>query len=121
MSWIVFAPWILPAALMAFLYSYILYPFFFSPLSRIPGPRFYAFTKWRLAWDDWTGQRTRKIHALHLKYGPVVRIGPNEVHFNSLSALRTIYGAGSGFERTEFYRMFYKYVRNNFFTFACGI
>lgn len=106
---------------MAFLYSYILYPFFFSPLSRIPGPRFYAFTKWRLAWDDWTGQRTRKIHALHLKYGPVVRIGPNEVHFNSLSALRTIYGAGSGFERTEFYRMFDTYGRKNLFTFASGI
>ncbi|KAJ6200632.1 putative benzoate 4-monooxygenase cytochrome P450 [Bipolaris maydis] len=89
---------------MAFLYSYIRCPFFFGPLSSIP--------------DDWTGQQTRKIHALHLKYGPVVRIGPNEVHFNSLSALRTIYGAGSGFECTEFCRMFGTYGRKNVFTFA---
>jgi hypothetical protein len=53
---------------------------------------------------------------LHLKYGPIVRIGPNEVHCNSLNALRTIYGAGSGFERTYFYRMFDVYGKQNLFT-----
>jgi hypothetical protein len=67
----------------------LLSPLLLSPLSSIPGPKLYAFTKWRLARDDW-GQRTRTIHALHKKYGPVVRIGPNEVYFNSVSALRTI-------------------------------
>jgi cytochrome P450 len=91
-------------------------PFLLSPLSRIPGPKLYAFTKWRLARDDW-GQRTRTIHALHKKYGPVVRISPNEIHFNSVSALRTIYGAGSGFERTSFYFMFNAYGKMNLFTF----
>lgn len=94
----------------------ILTPFLLSPLSRIPGPKLYAFTQWRLARDDW-GQRTRTIHALHKQYGPVVRIGPNEVHFNSITALRTIYGAGSGFERTKFYSMFDVYGRKNLFTF----
>jgi len=47
-----------------------------------------------------------------------VRIGPNEVHFNNLAALKTIYGAGSGFERHSFYRMFDAYGRQNLFTFA---
>ena len=42
------------------------------------------------------------------------------VSFNSLSALRTIYGAGSSFERTDFYRMFDAYGRPNLFTFASG-
>ncbi|KAI8932429.1 hypothetical protein NX059_010615 [Plenodomus lindquistii] len=90
---------------------------FIGPLARLPGPKLYAFTKWRLAWDEWSGERTRSIHTLHQQYGPVVRIGPNEVHFNSLSALRTIYGAGSGFERTDFYRMFDAYGKMNLFTF----
>ena len=108
----------LPIALIAaVIHRYILHPLFLSPLSHIPGPRVSALTKWRLAWDDWTGQRTRAIHALHAHYGPVVRIGPNEVHFNSISAQRTIYGAGSGFERTAFYRMFDAYGRKNLFTF----
>lgn len=100
------------------LYQYLVQPLFFSQLSRIPGPRLYALTKWRLAWDDWTGQRTRTIHAHHMRYGPIVRIGPNEVHFCSLSALRSIYGAGSGFERTSFYHMFDAYGKKNLSTFA---
>jgi Cytochrome P450 len=58
------------------------------------------------------------IHQLHRKYGSVVRTGPNEISFNSLTALRTIYGAGSGFERTNFYRMFDVYGRSNLFTFG---
>ncbi|EKG14889.1 Cytochrome P450 [Macrophomina phaseolina MS6] len=105
------------AALTATLYHCIIYPLFISPLSRIPGPKLYALTRWRLAWEDWTGRRTRTIHALHAQYGPVIRIGPNEVHFNSLSALRTIYGPGSGFGRTDFYRMFDVYGQQNLFTF----
>ncbi|KAL2014876.1 hypothetical protein VTN00DRAFT_2401 [Thermoascus crustaceus] len=86
-------------------------------LRGIPGPKTFAFTKWRLAFEDWRGTRTRTIHTLHQKYGPVVRIGPNEVSFNSLSALRTIYGAGSSFERPAFYRMFDIYGRQHLFTF----
>ncbi|EEA20889.1 hypothetical protein TMatcc_000885 [Talaromyces marneffei ATCC 18224] len=89
-----------------------------GPLQKVPGPKLYAITKWRLALDDYNGARTRSIHYLHQKYGTAVRISPKEVSFSSLSALRTIYGAGSGFERTSFYRMFDVYGRQNLFTFA---
>ncbi|KAL2062017.1 hypothetical protein VTL71DRAFT_6283 [Oculimacula yallundae] len=84
----------------------------------IPGPKSYAITKWRLAYDDWQGTRTQTIHRLHQQYGPVVKIGPNELSFNSVTALKTIYGAGSGFERASFYRMFDVYGHQNLFTFA---
>jgi hypothetical protein len=67
--------------------------------------------------EDWKGTRTRSINRLHSVYGSAVRVGPNEVAFNSLSALRTIYGAGSGFERTPFYDMFDAYGKKNLFTF----
>lgn len=100
------------------LYRAVFYPLFLSPLSRIPGPKLFAITKWRLALEDWRGVRTRTIHQMHRQYGPAVRIGPNEVHFNSTLALRTIYGAGSGWERTGFYRMFDVYSKQNLFTFA---
>ena len=84
----------------------------------LPGPKLYALTKWRLVYDDWMGSRTRRINQLHQQYGPVVRIGPEEISFNSLSSLKTIYGAGSGFERTSFYRMFDVYGEQNLFTFS---
>jgi hypothetical protein len=98
-------------------YSCFLLPFIFSPIRSVPGPKSFAVSKWRLAYEDLKGSRTRKIYQLHLKYGPVVRIGPNEVSFNSISALRTIYGPGSGFERTAFYQMFDVYGHKNLFTF----
>ncbi|KAJ5836014.1 cytochrome P450, partial [Penicillium robsamsonii] len=103
---------------MALLVHYICRSLLFSPLARIPGPKSFALTKWRLASEDYQGTRTRKLHALHEEYGPVVRVGPNEVTFNSLSALRSIYGAGSGFERTKFYHMFSAYGRQNMFSFS---
>ncbi|KAJ5535459.1 hypothetical protein N7527_001713 [Penicillium freii] len=97
-----------------FLIKYLLLdPLFLSPLSRVPGPKTFALTKWRLAYEDWKGARTRTIHQLHQRYGPVVRIGPDEVSFNSLAALRTIYGPGSKYGRMGFYRMFDVYGRQN--------
>ena len=100
------------------IYKFILEPLLLSPLSRIPGPRIYALSKWRLALAEWQGKRTQAIHQLHQRYGTVVRIGPNEVHFNSPAAMRIIYGAGSGFERTDFYSMFDVYGKQNVFTFG---
>jgi len=98
-------------------YHLLIQPLFLSPESRIPGPRLFALTKWRLAVEDYRGTRTRTIDHLHGFYGSAIRIGPAEIHFNSLSALRTIYGAGSGYQRTGFYRMFDVYGRQNLFTF----
>lgn len=109
------------AAVSTFIVAVLIYQLcfsvFFSPLAKIPGPKSYALTRARLAYEDYAGRRTRKINALHRKYGPAVRVGPNEVSFNSTSALRTIYGAGSGFERTSFYSMFEAYGRKNMFSF----
>ncbi|KAI9737431.1 MAG: hypothetical protein M1834_009585 [Cirrosporium novae-zelandiae] len=108
--------YLLPVLLL--LYRWLLNHVVSGPLSRIPGPRAFALTRWRLAYEDFIGRRTQTINSLHDHYGPVVRVGPTELSFNSLSALRTIYGAGSGFERTSFYRMFDVYGRQNLFTFA---
>lgn len=105
------------AVFLILLHYYVLEPLLINPKSKIPGPKLYALTKWRLALDDWRGERTRSIDRLHRQYGHAVRIGPNEIHFNSLNALQKIYGAGSGYERTFFYNMFDVYGRQNLFTF----
>ena len=110
-SWVV---WVV-VAFLVLLYHVLLN---FLRIKGVPGPHLYAVSRWRLAYDDWKGSRTRTIHQLHQQYGPVVRIGPNEILFNSLSALKTIYGAGNGFERTSFYRMFDVYGHQNLFTFG---
>ncbi|KAK0614673.1 cytochrome P450 [Immersiella caudata] len=59
------------------------YRLLLSPLSGFPGPKIAASTKLYEAYhmiirDDWLATLER----LHRQYGPVVRIGPNELHFN---------------------------------------
>lgn len=90
-------------------------------LRHVPGPRWYAASSFRLALDAWHARSVHAIRELHLQYGSIVRVGPNQISFNSLAALKTIYGAGSGFERTSFYRMFDAYGTPNLFTFPSGI
>lgn len=109
---------VVAAVFLAVFAHYICRSLLFSPLARIPGPKSFALTSLRLVYEDYKGTRTGTLHSLHQKYGPVVRVGPSEVTFNSISALRTIYGAGSGFERTDFYHIFAVYGRKNMFSFS---
>ncbi|TGJ79428.1 hypothetical protein E0Z10_g9334 [Xylaria hypoxylon] len=54
---------------------------------------------------------------MHLRYGPVVRVAPNEVSFASLEGIKEIYGSGgSGYDKTEFYDLFKIYGRRTMFT-----
>jgi len=84
----------------------------FSPLSKVPGPRLSLYTSWILKWHELHANRTRYIHRLHQRYGPAVRIAPNEVAFASLEAVKEIYcSGGSGYDKTEFYDLFRVYGR----------
>lgn len=89
-----------------------------SSLSKVPGPLSYRLSPLRMIYADWTGQRVRTIKTLHSIYGSAVRIASNELSFSTLTAQRTIYGAGSPFERTAFYRPFDVYGCQNLFTFG---
>jgi len=98
--------------LIAVLLSIYLLRCLSSPLNNIPGPVLAKYTSWILKWHEFHANRTRYIHALHLMYGPVVRIAPNEVAFASQGAVKEIYcSAGSGYDKTEFYDLFKAYGR----------
>ncbi|KAK7532696.1 sterigmatocystin biosynthesis P450 monooxygenase [Phyllosticta citricarpa] len=77
-----------------------------SPLRKIPGPLWSHVTHYPLKWAVITGQRTQFIHALHQKYGPLVRISPREVSCSDGEAARTIHKPNSGFVKTEWYKSF---------------
>jgi len=82
----------------------------FAPLWRLPGPWYTLLTDVFLMYEEFTGQRRVYVHELHRSFGPVVRLGPNEVSFTSLEALREIYqSGGSGYDKTEFYDLFRQY------------
>lgn len=88
-----------------------------SPLFKVPGPAVSNFTSLVLKWHELNANRTMYIHHLHQQYGPVVRVGPNEVSFTSAAALKEIYGSGgSGYDKTEFYNLFQVYGRRTMFS-----
>jgi hypothetical protein len=62
-----------------------------SPLRHIPGPLPAKLTKFWLLAIELSGRRALYVHALHQRYGPVVRVGPNELSFASAAAVRDIY------------------------------
>lgn len=58
---------------------------------------------WRLKIAVLGGRRADYIHELHQKYGPIVRITPNEVAINDPASFKDIHKIGSGFNKTNWY------------------
>ncbi|OSX57143.1 hypothetical protein POSPLADRAFT_1186057 [Postia placenta MAD-698-R-SB12] len=81
-----------------------------SSLSKVPGPAIAATTRLVLMYYEFTRRRRRWIHALHKKYGPIVRIAPDEISFATWDAAKEIYvSEGSGYDKTLFYKLFDNY------------
>ncbi|KAI0017858.1 benzoate 4-monooxygenase cytochrome P450 [Xylariomycetidae sp. FL0641] len=68
----------------------------FHPLSRFPGPKRACCSYAYEAYHDWwlEGRYGRKIAEMHAKYGPVVRINPDELHCNDPLFTDEIYASG---------------------------
>jgi hypothetical protein len=109
---------VLIAVLLAIIYlgGVLIYRLFFSPLSKIPGPKLTAMTQLWLMYHEFKGDRTVQIDKLHSQYGPVVRVSPSEVSFNNHESLRDIYGIKSTFSKSPFYDLFIYYNERNTFT-----
>lgn len=70
---------------------------FLHPLAHIPGPRLAALTWWYEFYFDaiQPGQYVFKIQELHNKYGPIIRVTPDEIHISDVGFLDTIYAPSS--------------------------
>jgi hypothetical protein len=79
----------------------VIYRYCLDPLRHIPGPTAARFTElWRMrryALGGWH----QDILDLHDKYGPVVRIAPNEISFVDKDALAKVYGHSSGTKKVR--------------------
>ncbi|KAF6813197.1 cytochrome P450 [Colletotrichum sojae] len=72
---------------------YIIYDIRYGPLCDIPGPFWYKASGIPLAYVQARGMEAEVLPALHAKYGPVVRVAPNELSYASgAEAWDDVYG-----------------------------
>ncbi|KAG7094555.1 hypothetical protein E1B28_005383 [Marasmius oreades] len=71
----------------------VFYRLVFHPLRRFPGPWLAAITKYYRGYYEvfCDGGWLDQLEVLHEKYGPVVRVTPNELHFSDPNAYNDIY------------------------------
>ncbi|KAI1078396.1 cytochrome P450 [Whalleya microplaca] len=67
------------------------------PLYRFPGPKIAAMSYLYEAYYDWwlLGRYGNEIRHMHEKYGPIVRINPDELHCNDPHFTDEIYSIGN--------------------------
>ncbi|KAJ5893794.1 Cytochrome P450 [Penicillium taxi] len=72
----------------------VVYRLYLSPLAKTPGPKLAALSSWYEAYYDLVseghgGQFVFQVKRLHEKHGPILRVGPNEVHIDDPDYLYT--------------------------------
>ena len=74
----------------------MLYCCYFHPLSKYPGTKLRAVSRLPYIIGIFSGRFVKGITELHSKYGPIVRIAPDELSFATPGAVHDIYGHRAG-------------------------
>jgi hypothetical protein len=98
--------WLLFGLLFVGLTVKWVYNIYFHPLARVPGPKIAAFTSLWLAYHTYIGNECTVVFQLHRKYGPVLRVAPNDIDIADGDAIEPIYLAHGGFPKSPVYSKF---------------
>ncbi|EHK97816.1 putative Isotrichodermin C-15 hydroxylase [Glarea lozoyensis 74030] len=74
----------------------VVYRLWFHPLSKYPGPFLNAVSEFPATIWVLQGRLPMETRKIHAKYGSVVRLSPNELAFNTVTAWQDIYGHRNG-------------------------
>ena len=74
-------------------------------LRKLPGPVLASISNLDRVYSCYAGHQMLYHVALHKKYGPLVRIGPNHVSFSDPSLIPLIYSVNTEFYKSDFYTM----------------
>ncbi|KIM92627.1 hypothetical protein OIDMADRAFT_139359 [Oidiodendron maius Zn] len=104
----------IPGGAFVLVTVYVIYQRLFHPLAKVPGPFWASLT------DLWKFQQLlslqwpEKVAKAHETYGPIVRLGPNDVYFTSPDSIQSIYKSGRSMPKSNFYSAFTAFKPNIF-------
>ncbi|KAM3421658.1 hypothetical protein BST61_g2043 [Cercospora zeina] len=75
----------------------------FHPLAKYPGPLSWRASRIFASYHHSTGDLYQRIAAIHEKYGPTVRIAPDELSFTAPEAWPEIYNSRPQMAKTRFH------------------
>ncbi|EXJ65821.1 uncharacterized protein A1O5_11062 [Cladophialophora psammophila CBS 110553] len=75
----------------------------FHPLAKFPGPKLAGMSSLYQAWFDLRSSTSyiKQFHAFHKRYGPIVRITPNQLHIFDMAAYNEIFKIGTRYARHQ--------------------
>ncbi|KAM0177897.1 hypothetical protein ACHAPF_003863 [Botrytis cinerea] len=97
--------------LMLLFHWFVLYRLYFHPLAAFPGPILASVTDWYNVHRCLKGDRHLNEYRLHEIYGPIVRVGPNRLSFNSTTALQDIYSSAANTQKSDFYTIYHYFFK----------
>ncbi|KAL9597628.1 MAG: hypothetical protein Q9219_005011 [cf. Caloplaca sp. 3 TL-2023] len=94
----------LPVLSLSYFLGLVLYRLYLSPLAKFPGPKLAAATFLYEGYHDVIrrGKYTFKIRDLHAKYGPIVRINPNELHIYDPDFYDSLYNREGKWDKSAY-------------------
>ena len=92
---------VITGALTFYLFVVVLYRRYFHPLAKYPGPFWNSVWALPAALSLLRGRFPFDNKLYHEKYGPVFRLGPNELTFSSAQATQDIYGFRPGHQNMK--------------------
>ncbi|KAI4954248.1 hypothetical protein J4E91_001958 [Alternaria rosae] len=93
----------LPTSFVAYYLIWTIYTRTLHPLAKIPGPFWASVSRTWLMWHHHKGDIEIVERVLHQKYGPIIRIAPDEVVTTDTTAIPHIYPVQKALEKTDWY------------------
>ena len=100
------SPGLLVSIAVCFPLAIVIYRPYFDSLCHIPGPLICRLSSLWTYYHSYVGDECTLISELHKKYGPVIRIAPNEVCISDGASLAPVYSEKGGFLKAPCYTNF---------------